>query len=242
MTQHSHLFTRAAEIRIRDHFESFLASKFESIVNLTAWDLGINPFLVATIRSQLKMDTAYDLAGWLVKQRIERSVVTGFGMTLQKIAKEFSNEKPLPDLTIRIKKEGKIYNFMIKSGPNPYSMQAAKNMQRILLATKKTDPGSTPIFAMCYGDVESISGVIKTHMGDVQQMIGADFWEFISGDPDCQKKILRIASEVGRVYKDSKGNSLNQIIEDKIKYVESELIKLYEEKNDFWKNVIDGAY
>ena len=79
-------------------------------------------------------------------------------------------------------------------------------------------------------------------MGDVRQMIGADFWEFISGDPGCQRKILRIASEVGRDYKDSNGNLLNQIIEDKIKYVEDELIKLYGEKNDFWKNVIDGAY
>ena len=242
MTQHSNRFTRAVEIRVRHHFESFLASKFESIANLSAWDLGINPFLMAAIRNQLKVDTAYDLAEWLVKQRIERSIVTGFGMTLQKIAKEFSNEKPLPDLTIRVKKEGKIYNFMIKSGPNPYSMQAAKNMQRILLATKKTDPGSIPIFAMCYGDVESISGVIKTHMGDVQQMIGEHFWEFISEDPDCQKKILRIASEVGKDYKDSKGNSLNQIIKNKIKYVESELIKLYGKKNDFWKNVIDDAY
>ena len=51
------------------------------------------------------MDTAYDLAEWLVRQRIERGIVTGFGMTLQQIAKEFSNERPLPDLTIRVKKE-----------------------------------------------------------------------------------------------------------------------------------------
>ena len=242
MAQHSNSFTKATEIRIRNHLEAFLANKFKSIADMSAWDLGINPFLIAVVRSQLKMDTAYDLAEWLVRQRIERGIVTGFGMTLQQIAKEFSNERPLPDLTIRVKKEDKIYNFMIKSGPNPYSMQAARNMQRILLATKKTDPGSTPIFAMCYGDEESISGVVKTHLGDVRQMIGKDFWEFVSGDPGCQRKILQIASEVGRDYKDSRGNSLNRIIEDKIKYVEGELIKLYGGKNDFWRNVMDGVH
>ena len=95
---------------------------------------------------------------------------------------------------------------------------------------------------MCYGDEESISGVVKTHLGDVRQMIGKDFWEFVSGDPGCQRKILQIASEVGRDYKDSRGNSLNRIIEDKIKYVEGELIKLYGGKNDFWRNVMDGVH
>lgn len=241
MTQYTRSFTKAIEIRIRYHFETFLANKLKSIVDLSAWDLTINPFLIAAVRSQLKMETAYDLATWLVRQRVERGMVTGFGMTLQKIAKEFSNEKPLPNLTMRVNKEGVMYNFMIKSGPNPYSMQAAKNMQRILLESQKIDPGSVPIFAMCYGDDESISGVVKAHMGAVKHMIGKDFWEFISGDPGCQKKILRIASEVGRNYKDNMGNSLDQVIEAKIKYVERELVKLYGGENDFWKNVMDDV-
>ena len=231
------------EIRIRTHFENFLDSRIKSIEKLSAWDLEINPFLIASIKNQIKIDTSYDLAEWLVRQRIERGTVTGFGNTLQNIAKEFSTEDPLPGLTMKLKKDGKIYNIMIKSGPNPYPMQPAIDMQRILLETKKIEPKSTPIFCMCYGNVERISGIVKSYMSEVKQLIGKEFWEFISGDPKCQSKILSIAKTVGNDYKDKKGNSLNEVIERKIKYVDSELKKLYgTDKETFWTNVLEDVY
>jgi len=215
----------------------------ESIENLSARDLEINPFLMSTIQHQIQIDSPYDLAEWLVKQRIERGIVTGFGKTLQNIAKEFSSEKPLPGLTMKLKKNGKTYNLMIKSGPNPYPMQPAKDMQQILLNTKKIEPNSIPIFCMCYGNEEAVSAIVKTYMADVKRLVGREFWEFISGDPNCRKKILIIAKELGDNYKDKKGNSLNELIERKIKYVEKELKKLYEgDQKTFWKNIMEDVY
>lgn len=237
------MITPAVEIRIRKHFQNFLDSRIKSIEELSVWDLEINPFLTAVIKSQLNLETPYDLAEWLVKQRMERGIVTGFGKTLQNIAKEFSPEKPLPGLTMKLKKDGITYNLMIKSGPNPYPMQPAIDMQRILLQTKKLEPDSIPIFCMCYGNEKAVSTIIKSYMNEVKHLVGKDFWAFISGDKNCQQKILTIAKELGKNYKDKKGNSLTQIIERKIKNIEAELKQLYGSNNtEFWNNVLEDVY
>lgn len=237
------MVSEAIKIRIRIHFENFLNSRIKTIESLAASDLEINPFLIASIKSQLKIDSTHNLAEWLVRQRIERGTVTGFGNTLQKIAKEFSNEKPLSGLTMKIIKEGKTYNLMIKSGPNPYPMQPAIDMQRILLETKNIEPNSIPIFCMCYGNEASVSNIVKSYMSEVKRLVGKDFWEFISGDPKCQREILTIAKMVGKDYKDKKGNSLNDVMCRKITYVEDELTKLYgKDKEIFWKNVLEDVY
>jgi len=237
------MLTKTNEIRIKKHFKKFLEHRIESIEKLSARDLEINPFLISTIKHQFNINSTYDLAEWLVKQRIERGTVTGFGNTLQNIAKEFSNEKPFPGLTMRLKKNGKTYNLMIKSGPNPYPMQPAKDMEKILLDSKKTDPNSIPIFCMCYGNEDAVSSVVKTHMNNVKRLVGKEFWAFISGDPNCRKKILTIAKELGDNYKDQNGNSINNLIELKIKYVEKELKKLYgNEQQAFWKNIFQDIY
>ena len=132
---------------------------------------------------------------------------------------------------------------MIKSGPNPYPMQPAKDMEKILLDSKKIDSNSIPIFCMCYGNEDAVSSVVKTHMNNVKRLVGKEFWAFISGDPNCRKKILTIAKELGDNYKDQNGNSINNLIELKIKYVEKELKKLYgNEQQAFWKNIFQDIY
>jgi len=231
------------EIRIKKHFKNFLDTRMNSIENLSIWDMEINPFLIAVVKSQLRLKTPHDLAEWLVKQRIERGLVTAFGKTLQTVAKEFSSEKTLPGLTMKLKKAGKTYNMMIKSGPNPYPMQPAIDMQRILLDTRKKEPSSIPIFCMCYGNEEAVSNIVKTYMNEVKHLVGKDFWEFISGDKNCQQKILTIAKDIGNDYRDKKGNSLNEVIERKIKNIEEELKQLYGYNNSkFWSNVLEDTY
>ena len=103
------MLTKTNEIRIKKHFKKFLEHRIESIEKLSARDLEINPFLISTIKHQFNINSTYDLAEWLVKQRIERGTVTGFGNTLQNIAKEFSNEKPFQGFNkiTRLKKNGK---------------------------------------------------------------------------------------------------------------------------------------
>lgn len=229
-------------IRIKYHFKSFLDGRIRSIENLTIWDFDLNPFFLACVKHQMKLESPHDLAKWLVSQRIERGMVTGFGKTLQNVAKEFSTEKPLLGLTMKLKKGKKTYNLMIKSGPNPYPMQPAKDMQNILLRTIEKEPNSIPIFCMCYGNEKAVSNIVKTYMSEVKHLVGKDFWSFISGDPHCEQKILKIAKEIGLNYKDKKGNTLDQIIERKVGHMEQQLTELYGNEKVFWKKILEDVY
>ena len=138
------------ELNIQIHLENFLDNRINAIMKLSVTDIEINPFLIATIRDQLKIKTPHDLAEWMIRQRLERSMVTGFGSTLQNIAKEFCNEKPLPNITAKIKKNGKTYNLIIKSGSN-HNIQVTNNIRRVLLDSKNIEPTSIPVFGICYG-------------------------------------------------------------------------------------------
>lgn len=231
----------AAKIMIKIHFEDFLANKFRAIKNLSLSDFDINPFLIATVQSQLGMTTPRDLAEWLVRQRVERSMVTGFGSILQRIAREFSNEKPLPNLTARITRDGKIYNLIIKSG-SKHNLPVIQSIQRFLLNSKKLEPNSIPIFGMCCGDKSTIGSIVKKHGSGVKQLVGKEFWTFISNDAQCYDVILEIATEVGNKYTDPDGATLQQIIDRKISYIEAELKKLYSDNpKGFWKAMLKDA-
>lgn len=231
------MIAKDIELQIQMHFEHFLDNKITSIMNLSISDLDINIFLVASVRNQLRIKTSYDLSEWLVRQRLERSMVTSLGSTLQNIAKEFSNEKPLPNLTARIIRDQKIYNLIIKSGSN-HNVQVTRDIQRILLQTKNKEPDSIPIFGICYGQESMISSIVKKYTNGIHVLIGNDFWSFISEDPNCYKRILKIASEVDQNYRDPNVGFLSDVIEQKIKYVDQELQKMYGNNNNFWKGIL----
>lgn len=236
------MISTTIETRIRMHIENFIAKKIDTVIGLSMSDFELNPFFIATVRNQLQINTPRDLAQWLIQQRMERSMVTGFGSTLQNIAKEFSNEKPLPHLTAKMTRNGKTYNLIIKSGPK-HNLPVTQSIQRILLNTKNIEPDSIPIFGMCYGNEDSVGGIVKKYASEVKQLVGKDFWKFLSNDPTCYDKILKIATDVGTNYRDKNGNSLAQVLERKMKYMEKELKKLYsDESNGFWNNVLGDAY
>ena len=69
---------KSTELNIRMHFENFIGNKIAAIMDLSLSNFDINPFLIATIRDQLGISTPLDLARWLITQRLERSMVTGF--------------------------------------------------------------------------------------------------------------------------------------------------------------------
>lgn len=235
------MINTAAKIRIKIHFEDFLANKFRAIKGLSLSDFDINPFLIATVQSQLGMTAPRDLAEWLVRQRVERSMVTGFGPILQRIAREFSNEKPLPNLTARITRDGRIYNLIIKSG-SKHNLPVIQSIQRFLLNSKKSEPDSIPIFGMCCGNENTIGSIVKKHGSNVKQLVGKEFWTFISNDSQCYNAILEIAADVGSKYTDPDGATLQQIIDRKISYIETELKKLYTDSPEgFWRAMLKDA-
>ena len=77
------------ELNIRTHFETFLDKKITAIMDLTLSEIDVNPFLMSTIHHQLNLKTSQDLSKWMIMQRLERSMVTGFGSTYVSIILSF---------------------------------------------------------------------------------------------------------------------------------------------------------
>ena len=230
------------ELNIRTHFETFLDKKITAIMDLTLSEIDVNPFLLSTIHHQLNLKTSQDLSKWMIMQRLERSMVTGFGSTLQNIAKEFSTDKPLPNLTAKIIRNGKTYNFVIKSGPN-HNVQVVQNIRRILLHSKTIESDSIPVFGICYGNESIVGSIVKKYTKGIQVLIGKHFWDFISEDQNCYKKILEIASSVGKNYKDPDVGSLGEVISHKIEEFSSELKKIYGDTDvKLWSGMLEGKY
>ncbi len=213
-------------LNIQMHFENFLNNKINTLMNMPVSDIEINPFLIAAISNQLGIRTSHDLAEWLIRQRLERGIVTSFGSTLQNVAKEFCNEKPLPGLTARLSRDGKIYNMIIKSASH-HNIQVTQSIQKVLLRTRELEPDSVPIFAACYGDEDLMGSIVKKHMRNVQVLIGRPFWDFVSGHPNCYDQILKIAYKVDKNYVDPDVGSLKQVMGQKIGSLEKEIKKIY---------------
>ena len=234
------MIQKNTELNIRMYFEKFLDSKITATMDLLREDMDINPFMISVVRNQLKINTPQDLAKLMITQWLERSMVTSFGSTLQNIAKEFANKKPPAGLTASMVKHGKTYHMIIKAGPN-HNVQVARNIRQVLLRSQESDPGSIPMFGACYGQNEAVSPIMKKELGDIQILVGRRFWEFLSSDPGCYEKILRIASEVGEAYQDPDAGTLGDVIKQKAECFEIELKKIYGNKDkDFWKNMLGG--
>jgi hypothetical protein len=53
------------------------------------------------------------------------------------------------------------------------------------------------MFGVCYARPEQISGIVKGQLerAGVGLKIGREFWEFISGDPQCLNELLALAGD-----------------------------------------------
>ena len=62
------------ELNIRTHFETFLDKKITAIMDHLKWIR----FSCLQYTHQLNLKTSQDLSKWMIMQRLERSMVTGF--------------------------------------------------------------------------------------------------------------------------------------------------------------------
>lgn len=227
------------DLNIRMYFERFLDSKITATMDLSLSDVDINPFLISVARNQLNIRTPQDLSRWMITQWLERSMVTSFGSTLQNIAKEFASKKHPSGVTASIELDGTVYHMIIKSGPN-HNVPVVRNIRHALLRAQENDPGSIPVFGVCYGD-RDVGPIVKKELDGIQILVGRRFWEFISSDTNCYDRILGIASEMGRAYRDPNVGTLGEAIKQKASYLETELKKIYGDKDkDFWRNMLGG--
>lgn len=125
--------------------------------------------------------------------------------------------------------------MIIKAGPN-HNVQVSRNIRQVLLSVKESEPGSVPLFGACYGDGDDMGQILKKELVGIQILVGRQFWKFVSSDPDCYDKIVAIASETGGSYRDPEIGTLEEAA--RRKSAESELKKIYGDRDEFWKNLL----
>jgi len=216
--------------QIEQIFRKFLLNRVKTVRKLKLNDLDINPFLIRILSHELGLDNSEAIVRWLISQRLERGTVTSFGITLQNAAKVFSEGTGVEGADILKTKEGRHHHIQVKSGPNTIPKDLGVRIAQLLRSAQRRNRGSVALYGMCYGSKAQVSSIVRRYVqeeGGVDWISGREFWEFISDDPQCLDEIYEIAAEVGRTFKDPKGESLSEVIEKKIVELNKEFEKKY---------------
>jgi hypothetical protein len=136
-------------------------------------------------------------------------------------------------------KRGRHYHIQLKSGPNTVDKDACESISKKLRSAQRRDPGSITVFGMAYGKPEQISSIVNMYLDADHKFIGAGFWEFISDNPDCMKDIYTIAGEVGEKYRDDRGQTLDEVLEEKLEELVAEFESIYGKSGTtLWDNLL----
>ena len=229
--------------QIRQIFEGFLRERARAIRRLRIEDLDVNPFLIRLLSKELGLRDARSIVRWLVNQRLERGTVTAFGIALQNAARVFSEGTGVEGADILKTREGRHYYIQVKSGPNPIPKEQAKRIADLLRSAQRRNRGSVALFGMCYGTRGQVSSIVRKYIGEegsIDWLAGREFWEFISGDPNCVDEIYAIAAEVGETFRDPQGQTLTEILEGKLDELEQEFQALYGTGGEpMWRSLLE---
>jgi hypothetical protein len=228
--------------QIEEIFRKFLLNRVKTVRRLKITDLDINPFLIRTLSDELGIDNSKAIVRWLVSQRLERGTVTSFGIALQDAAKVFSEGTGVEGADILKTKRGRHHYIQVKSGPNTIPKDLGVRIAQLLRSAQRRNRGSLALYGMCYGSKVQVSSIVRKYVqedGGVDWISGKEFWEFISDDPQCVEEIYEIAAEVGRTFKDQKGQFLFEVIKEKIDELTNEFEKKYGKSGDtMWKRLL----
>ncbi|MBW1921480.1 MAG: hypothetical protein JRI81_14830 [Deltaproteobacteria bacterium] len=226
--------------QIEQIFKKFLLNRVKTVRRLKMADLDINPFLIRILSHELRLDNSKAIVKWLVSQRLERGAVTSFGIALQDAAKVFSEGTGVEGADILKTKRGKHHHIQVKSGPNTIPKDLGVRIAQLLRSAQRRNRGSVALYGMCYGSKRRVSSIVRKYVqeeGGVDWISGKEFWKFISDAPQCVEEIYEIAADIGRTFKDPKGQSLSDVIEAKIRELTEEFEKTYGKGgSEMWKS------
>lgn len=188
------------------------------------------------------LNDARSIVQWLVSQRLERGTVTSFGIALQDAAKIFSEGTGVEGADILKTKGGRHYHIQVKSGPNTIPKDLGVRISQLLRSAQRRNLGSVALFGMCYGSKQQVSGIVRQYVeqeGGINWLTGREFWEFISGDPDCIDEIYKVAAEAGEEFRDARNQALSEILEAKIEELTEQFERLYGKSDGLmWENLL----
>lgn len=227
---------------IKRVFSQFLHNRAKTIRKLRIEDLNINPFLIRVLAKEMGLNDANSIVKWLVNQRLERGSVTSFGIALQNAAKVFSEGTGVEGADILKTKNGRHYYIQVKSGPNTIPKDLGVRISQLLRSAQRRNIGSVALFGMCYGNKQQVSGIVRQYVereGNIEWVTGREFWEFVADDPNCIDEIYEIAAEVGKEFKDARGQTLSKILEVKIEELQEQFSEMYGEMGRYmWDKLL----
>lgn len=228
--------------QIKRVFEQFIRNRARTIRHLKIEELNINPFLIRILAKEMGLNDTRSIVRWLVSQRLERGMVTSFGIALQDAAKVFSEGTGVEGADILKTKEGRHYHIQVKSGPNTVPKDLGPKISELLRSAQRRNRGSVALFGMCYGSDDQVSSIVKQYVeqeGGINWVSGRRFWEFISDDPGCINEIYEIAGKVGEEFRDAQGQTLSEILDSRIDELVKEFEQLYGRSGDLmWENLL----
>lgn len=185
----------------------------------------INPFLAKS----LGFDNFDSLAHFYVYQRVGRSIVTSFGMTLEEIIKEIINGSRGEWWDVVKVGKKKSYYLSVKSGPRDMNKDQTVEFSRRAKDVMKKDPNAYPMIAMAYG--KKVWPVIVDTLKkqgldpDKHALAGKQLYEEITGDKGYHKKLLDLVVEIE--LKSTGGKTILELLDDKVKEISKDFKKKY---------------
>ena len=173
--------------------KTFLRDQIDMLNSMDFDSVDINPFLIKA----LDLKTARDIILFNMYQWVTRSVVTSWGMLVEKLVKYSGceSEKPKiagkgvqPDLKKIIGK--KTYYLQIKSGPNTMNVGMVESLNEVIKTLEKK--GHIGLLGMTYGKRSHISNQISGNLNGFEEKtkIGRELWDFISGSKNYHRKVI----------------------------------------------------
>jgi hypothetical protein len=187
--------------RIREKFAAFLDKRARNLERLSLDDLKFNVVLLRAISTMLDFKTAEDLLRYRLAQHLERGSVTAWGTALQTVAREISGSgSGVAGADIEVTENGRRHFVQVKSGPDTANKDIAQNIAALLNSARQRDHQAICVLGVCYGRPDQISGIAKVELQSrgVNLKVGREFWEFISGDPNCLTEVLELAGEAAK--------------------------------------------
>ncbi len=229
--------------QVRRIFEDFLQRRINTIQRLRLRDFNINPFLFRLLSEQLGTKDARSIVQFLLRERLEQGIVTSSGDMFQKLALIFCKPTGVEGADLVKEKEGQTYYIQLKAGPNTVDKDACQIISEKLRSAQRRHRGAITVFGMAYGSEEQISSIVQKYLDADMKLIGKAFWEFISDDPDCLQEIYEIAGEVARNFRDKRGRTLAQLVQDKLEQLVGEFEAVYgKEGEQMWQSLIQKGW
>jgi len=222
----------------------YMRNVFRNLRNLHLDDLTPNPLLMKLVGTAAELNSAYDIVEYMLNARIERSTSTGFGMTIQKIATCFCETTGVGGADISIVKTNELgfpvrWYIQMKSGPNTVNKDICVQISQELQSAVRRAPGSAGLLGVTYGKAERVSGITQQYLS-FDFKAGRDFWEFISEDPECYRKLWYLTMSIAENFEDRGRITLKELIEIKRDELTREFLEKYGQAGErMWDNFLE---